>query len=309
MNVTRLTHDALFYADDTEFTAALGPFIRDGLAHGDALICAVTRGNIEVLQAHLGGDADRLTFIDRDEWYRRPAATIAGWQRLLGEAMDAGHGYVRIVGEVAFGEADRHPTWTRYESALNELFAAAPAWIVCPYNTRTLAPQVLSDAMRTHAGVFDPVRRPSDDFQPTRELFAQITETLPEAMGALAVEVVIDDLTGLPPARQAVTRAAAATGAEPQRIEELQLVVSELVGNSLRHGAGKRRLCLWISEHSFTGEVTDEGDGFGDPLAGYQAPGTGTAGGWGLWLSQQLCDQLAIVRDNGITRVRFRIGR
>lgn len=40
---------------------------------------------------------------------------------------------------------------------------------------------------------------------------------------------------------------------------------------------------------------------------GYQAPADGSRGGWGLWIAQQLCDQLCVVHQDGLARARFRI--
>jgi hypothetical protein len=128
-----LVHDAMFYSSDEEFVAGLVPFIREGLSRGQAVTAAVTATNVTLLRKALGPDARTVAFIDRDDWYLRPASTIAGWQRVLRAATGRGHRQVRLIGEVAFGRADRHTTWTRYEAALNDLFAGAPAWIVCPY--------------------------------------------------------------------------------------------------------------------------------------------------------------------------------
>lgn len=305
----QLTHDALFYSGEEEFTGALLPFIRTGLNDGDAVIAAVTRPNIALLRGQLGDDAKRVHFVDRDEWYRRPAVTITGWQRLLDEATSRGHGFVRIIGEVAFGDSDQHPTWTRYEAALNDLFADAPSWIVCPYNTQALAPQVLADARRTHPDVFDQVRHPSDAYLPARQLLTEIAETPIPAHGVLVVDSMLEQATGIAVARQAVTDAAAHDGVDPQRIEDLRMVVTELAANALRHGSGERRVRLWLSPDGFTGEVTDEGKGVQDLLAGYQAPPAGTIGGRGLWISHQLCNRLTMTHDGAVARVRFRISR
>ena len=133
-----LAHDAMFYGSDREFAAALTPFVRDGLAGGDAVVAAVTVANAGVLRDALGPDAAAVTFIDRDQWYQRPASTVAGWHGLVQDATSRGHRHVRLIGEVGFGVEERHPTWTRYESAVNRVFADAPAWIVCPYDSRAL---------------------------------------------------------------------------------------------------------------------------------------------------------------------------
>ncbi|MEV4416471.1 anti-sigma factor RsbA family regulatory protein [Catellatospora sp. NPDC049609] len=303
----QLTHDAVFYTGEREFVGALAPFVEEGLADGDAVIVAVPAPHTALLRTALGGAGRRVTYIDRDECYRRPAATIAGWQRLLGEARGSGHRHVRVIGEVAFGVPGRHQSWTRYEAALNELFAGEPAWIVCPYDTAAHTPAVLADARRTHQAVFDPVRRPSDAYVAPRQLLAELVEPAPAVDGPPAVSIDLRDVASIGVARHGVAAAAAAHGVGLRRIEDLQLVCSELTANSIRHGAGARRLRLWLAADSVIGEVTDEGGGIGDLLAGYQAPPQGTAGGWGLWISSQLCEEFSIARDGATTRVRFRM--
>ena len=304
IRTAQLTHDALFYGSDDEFVATLTPFLCDGLAQGQAAVAAITRSNIALLRDALGTDADAVSFIDRDEWYQRPAATIAGWQRLLAEATGRGHAHVRIVGEVGFGPSDRHPTWTRYESALNGVFADAPAWIVCPYDTRALPPAVLEDARRTHPAVTDPVRRDSDHYLVPEELLRTVWEPLPPVAGPPMIEIVLEE--DVAAVRHAVGRAATAYGWQGfDRLDDLLLAVSEVVTNSLRHGRGRRELRAWMAHQTMICEVTDEGPGLVDPLIGYRPPGDSPLGGRGLWIAQQVCDWLAIDSRDGTTRVRF----
>jgi anti-sigma regulatory factor (Ser/Thr protein kinase) len=289
-----LRHEALFYGSDDEFVAASLPYLRDGLDRGDRLVAAVTRPNAALLRDALGADAGQVGFIDRDEWYRRPVVTVAGWQRLVDRTADGTR--LRILGEVAFGDVpERQTSWTRYESALNELFAAAPAWIVCPYDTRTLPANLLADARRTHPVVGDPDPHVSDTYEEPRALLSNLPQPPPRVSGDPAVDMPLHDATDVGAARSAV-RAAAATWSE-QRREDLLLVVSEMAANALRHGRGRRRLRLWNLAGSLVCEVSDDGSGPPDPLAGYLAPARELPGGRGLWIAHQLCDEVAV--DSG----------
>jgi hypothetical protein len=85
-----LTHDAFFYGTDERFIDVLVPFVRDGLEREQAVVAAVTHANVGLLRDALGPDAAPVTFIDRDDWYQRPASTVAGWQRLLTDATGRG---------------------------------------------------------------------------------------------------------------------------------------------------------------------------------------------------------------------------
>lgn len=307
----QLTHDAMFYGSDEEFVAALAPFAREGLERAEPVVAAVTPANTALLRAALGADASAVTFIDRDGWYQRPAATVAGVQRLLADAAGRGQSRVRLIGEVKFGPARRHSTWTRYEAALNDVFAQAPAWIVCPYDTRVLPASLLRDAGRTHPATFHPVRRHSDGYLTPAQFLDAVPEPMPPVNGAPAVRLDINSLdvnSGVAPARRAVSAVITAGGwSGLDRGDDLILALSEIVTNSIRHGRGRRELRIWTDRETVTCEVSDDGNGPEDPLIGYRPPRPDTVGGRGMWIARQLCDALAVTRRGSSTIVRFAV--
>jgi anti-sigma regulatory factor (Ser/Thr protein kinase) len=91
----------------------------------------------------------------------------------------------------------------------------------------------------------------------------------------------------------------------PELREDLQLLVSELVANSLRHA--QLTDADWISLHARIGpetvrvEVSDPGRRF-EPLHG-RDPGT-LGSRSGLWMLNQIANRWGLVRD-GATRVWF----
>ncbi len=306
-----LTHDAMFYGSDEEFVTALVPFAREGLERDEAVVAAVTRANIDLLGDALGANASDISFIDRDEWYRRPATTVAGWQRLLAEAVDRGHARVRLIGEVGFGPERHHPTWTRYEAALNDVFAQAPAWIVCPYDTRVLPGSLLREARRTHPATFHPEQRRSDGYLTPAQFLDAVPEPMPPVSGPPAVRLDINGLDGdrgVAPARRAVAGVLTAGGwSGLDRGDDLILALSEIVTNSIRYGRGRRELRVWTDRETVTCEVSDDGAGPADPLIGYRPPRPDTIGGRGMWIAGQLCDALAVTHSGGSTVVRFAV--
>jgi anti-sigma regulatory factor (Ser/Thr protein kinase) len=306
MPAAPLTHDALLYGSDDEFVAAVVPFVLDGLANGSAVAAAITRPNIDLLRHALGADAGGVTFIDRDAWYQRPATTVAGWQRMLAEARARGQEAVRLVGEVGFGDDNRHPTWTRYEAALNRVFADASAWILCPYDTRTLPPALLAEARRTHPAIVNGSRLDSDSYLPAEDFLRLVPEPMPPVTGSPALVMSITDSVAAP--RRALRDVL--TGwvrSDPHRLDDLVLAFSEIVANSICHGRGRRELRIWTQEPMVVCEVSDDGPGPADPLVGYRPPADAVTGGRGLWIAQQLCDRLAVDNRDGTTRVRFAI--
>ncbi|MEV4510221.1 anti-sigma factor RsbA family regulatory protein [Dactylosporangium sp. NPDC049525] len=300
----RLTHDAFFYGTDERFTDVLAPFVRDGLERDHAVVAAVTPANAGLLRDALGPDATTVTFIDRDDWYRRPASTVAGWRRLLADATGRGHDTVRIIGEVGFGPPARHVTWTRYESALNAVFADAPAWIVCPYDTRVLPRTVLADARRTHPSVTVVRRAGSGAYRPPEQFLDAVPEPAPPVDGPPTVVAALGE--SVADARHLVRHVAVEHGWDgTDRLDELLLVTSEIAANAVLHGGGRRELRVWTSAMALVCEVSDDGPGPTDPLAGYRPPDESMLGGRGMWIARQLCEALAVSRDDGWTRVRY----
>ena len=93
----------------------------------------------------------------------------------------------------------------------------------------------------------------------------------------------------------------------PEPMNDVRLLVSELVTNSIRHSSGEAHspvtLDVALSEDKLRVEVTDRGSGF-EPHS--REPGQSKASGWGLYLVEHLSDRWGVIR-NHITRVWFEI--
>jgi anti-sigma regulatory factor (Ser/Thr protein kinase) len=91
-------------------------------------------------------------------------------------------------------------------------------------------------------------------------------------------------------------------------MNDVRLLVSELVTNSVRHSEGASTgapvtLEVAVSDGTLRVEVTDRGRGF-EPQP--REPGQSKASGWGLYLVDHLADRWGVMR-NHITRVWFEI--
>jgi anti-sigma regulatory factor (Ser/Thr protein kinase) len=86
--------------------------------------------------------------------------------------------------------------------------------------------------------------------------------------------------------------------------------VHEVATNSLRHGGGHGSLRTWSETGTLVCEVRDRGHIARQPLVGRVRPVLGQAGGWGLWLSNQLIDlvQLRELADGSVVRLHQRTG-
>jgi anti-sigma regulatory factor (Ser/Thr protein kinase) len=307
MNQT-LEHDALIYGTDEVLMGTLVPWLREGLERGDGALVATTAPHIEQFRDALGSDEGSVSFFFAHDWYVQPAQTIAAWQRMLSDAADSGVAYTRIVGEVAFGATpDLQTSWTRYESALNSIFEHSPAWIVCPYDARTLPADVIDQAWRTHPTIWNGARRQSDRYEVPARLLREIVEPGRPVTGPPSLELSIDDQ--LSHLRDSVRALAAEAELPRARVEELVLAVTELAGNTVRHAGGGGRLALWITPEGVVCEVTDQGGGVQDPLAGLVPPKPSASAGMGLWIARQLSDSFAIGTDDEGTTVRIAVDR
>lgn len=89
---------------------------------------------------------------------------------------------------------------------------------------------------------------------------------------------------------------------EPQRLDELRILVNELVTNSLRHAgtlsSGWIGLRVGASPHAIRVEVTDQGPGFLPELV---APEFEQTSGRGLFLVQALSDRWGVSRNDETT--------
>jgi anti-sigma regulatory factor (Ser/Thr protein kinase) len=94
---------------------------------------------------------------------------------------------------------------------------------------------------------------------------------------------------------------------DPGLLDDLRLLVSELVTNSIRHAQGDTLgtvgLEVKLEDHHLRVEVTDAGDGF-EPSP--RTPDQSQASGWGLYLVDRLADRWGVMR-NRLTCVWFEI--
>ncbi len=85
-------------------------------------------------------------------------------------------------------------------------------------------------------------------------------------------------------------------------LEDLQVIVSELTTNALRHGAGEIRLRALLEDGRVHGEVIDEGHGFESEVG---ERGIGAIGGKGLRIVGELAQRWGI--HEGTSHVWFEL--
>ncbi|HEX7297448.1 MAG TPA: sensor histidine kinase [Solirubrobacteraceae bacterium] len=292
MSVSSLRHDAFVYDSDEDFVARIAPFVEDGLEAGDAAVVVATRHNCRLLRDALDGGSSQVTFVDRDEFYLRPAAVIAGYDKTLRELLGGGAPAVRVIGEVQFGTTPREwDEWTAYESILNRAFAERRAWIVCPYDARVLPESVVHQAAHTHPEMLGATGEPSPHYHDPEELVRALTPA-PAALPDLRPVAIDADGRGF---RAQLRRELGEDGIPEAEAERMVLAAGEVLANAHRHGHGAATLRVGRVDDRFVCEISDHGPGLDDPLAGYLPPHHAHANGAGLWVARQLTWRLDLL--------------
>jgi anti-sigma regulatory factor (Ser/Thr protein kinase) len=299
-------HEALLYADADEFLAGTVPFIRSGLEADEAILIALPRSNLELLESELNGEGERVEFAEMEELGRNPARIIPAWRDFLdwNDRYDCG---LRGIGEpiwpgrsaVEVDECGRH------ESLLNLAFAGGRPWsLLCPYDAARLDDSILEGAEHNHPVVSDGSgARTSDRYAEPDPRQLLSGELAPPAPGAAEMLFTIRRLGEV---RHFVGEQAGSLGLDPSRVDDLVLAANELATNSLRHGRGGGAVRIWREGESVSCEVDDQGR-IDYPLVGRERPHPDQPSGRGLWLANQLCDLVQIRSGDAGSTVRLQM--
>ncbi|MFJ9243477.1 anti-sigma factor RsbA family regulatory protein [Streptomyces sp. NPDC101776] len=299
-------HPALFYRGEAQYTAATVPFVRAGLAAGEAVAVAVPGPRLELIRAGLGSTGAGVRFLDMTEVGRNPGRIIPGVLRAFADA-HADSGRVRIVGEPIWPgrTAVEYPACVQHEALINSAFRDREVTILCPYDADRLEPDVLADARATHPVVIDgDAQLPSAAYDPQGAI-ARYNEPLPHPPGAASIAF---DAQELPKARYFAVQEAERLGLAGVRLQDLTLAVAELTTNSVLHGGGSGSLRIWAEDERIVCEVRDHGR-LTDPLAGRRPPPRDQPGGRGLLLVHYVADLVRVHTAPNGTAIRFYLAR
>lgn len=127
-----------------------------------------------------------------------------------------------------------------------------------------------------------------------------------EAASSVGIAVLdqVFDRESLYALRAAVAAHAAEAGLARQRVYDVVTAAHELAANAVRHGAGHGRLRLWADDRSLHCEVSDDGPADQDPTGPYAAAWH-REHGHGLWIIDQVADQVTLDRDPAGTTVNI----
>ena len=217
--------------------ASLVPWLKEALEQGQAAVAATAPAHIDLLRDGLGSDASKVAFIDQDEWYLRPAMTIAGWKEWLTKFAQRGFEYTRAIGEVKL-RSDRSHTDELDQVRIEpqRCFPGCSTWIVCPYDMRSLPKFIIEEVWRTHPTVWNANRQASDRYVDPATLLTNIPEPMPAVVGDPFAELRIG--TSPVEVRKRAREAGVAARLSTERIDDLLVALNEIVANSITHGRG-----------------------------------------------------------------------
>jgi anti-sigma regulatory factor (Ser/Thr protein kinase) len=84
------------------------------------------------------------------------------------------------------------------------------------------------------------------------------------------------------------------------------LAVSEVAANTVRHAKSPGSLKIWYDTEKIVCQIQDDGT-ITDPLAGRRRPSLEAMGGHGLWIVNQVCDEVEVRSDETGTTIRLRM--
>ncbi|MFL5842032.1 MAG: anti-sigma factor RsbA family regulatory protein [Thermoleophilaceae bacterium] len=295
----QLRHEALVYDSDGEMVGVVAPYLEAGLAAGEPTVAVLTRINWAILREALGPEAGKVSYTDCDSFYTRPIAAIAAYDATLRGHAAAGNPPVRVVGELPWGPTEREwREWTGYEALLNASLSHHDASVLCTYDARNLPDRLVDAALRTHPRTNDGDHHANHRYEPPEDVLRSLAMPPVEIDAPPALEIT-DDVAVF---REQLGAALATAGSPERRALDMLLAGTEIFTNACRHGGGPTSLSAGITGGWFVCEVSDDGPGFDDPLAGYLPPGRTPGLGSGLWVARQLVSRLELIqRDPGLT--------
>lgn len=307
MRQTDFQHEVLFYDGPDEFLAGAVPYLRAAIEAGERTLVAVGAAHTVALKAELGEEGAAVRFAPMAEVGLNPARIIPFWREFV-DAHAAPDRPVRGIGEPVWAGRTDHELdeCQRHETLLNLAFEDIAPWsLLCPYDTRTLADDVLEEARRCHpftlsGGAVEPNAACDGEVAPAGVFGGSLP---PRPARAARLDFDRDGLAGV---RALVGAEAEASGLERSAAADLVAAASELAANSVAYGGGHGTIWAWREDGDAVVEVADAGL-IEEPLVGRRKPLPAQDGGRGLWLANLLCDLVQIRSGPAGTTVRLRM--
>jgi anti-sigma regulatory factor (Ser/Thr protein kinase) len=294
-----VSHNLTVYDDDDHLATRVADYLTSGIERDQATIAVVDARKWAVLSEAIGPAVSRLQHLDRDPYYTRPEAAIAGYDTRIRRLVRDGARSVRVFGELPLCVTQEQvDTWITYEAILNRAFERHPVSILCGCDAREQPDAIVEGSWRTHPHVLGQGWEDNHDYHDPAEIVRRHTRPSDSPLGLRPLDVDGDVVAFR---RQLSDEMGADEVPEPEA-RALLIAAGELLANARRHGDGIRSVRIGRVGASFVCEISDRGPGIEDPLAGYVPPAPGGDAGGGLWVARQLTRRLDLLStDYGLT--------
>jgi anti-sigma regulatory factor (Ser/Thr protein kinase) len=299
-------HQLLAYGSTEELVAAAAPFVRAGVADGDAVMMVGPPEKADAVRDALEPEeAERARFRPALSHYAAAGPALTGTQQLLAEHVAEGR-RVRVLGEPPLGRVDSalRRALCRNDAAFNEVACVPGASVVCLVDVREVPAEALAAMRRCHPEIVEGgVRRPSEAFaDPATVLAEEQARPLPDPPDDAEVHELEEGAD--PATARAFVHGLLEGVLDAERRSDFVTAVNEVVANAVTY-AVLDRVRLWWEGGRVVCEVGDGGAGLPDPLVGYRQPRPEQTEGWGLWLARQLAQVVEVCTGPGGSAIRL----
>jgi hypothetical protein len=299
---TTLRHEAFVYDTDDELVWHIAPHLRQGLEENEALVAVLTRSNRAVMREALGADREWVLFLDCDAQYLRPARTLAVYDALLRQAVAERGTTARVVAEMPPSQTPAEGAeWLAYEAIFNRALEHLPVSCVCLYDARVVSDRVVEAVWRTHPWNFGDGGVANPHYEDPETAAAILAPAPRPAPGLEPIDIAGDTAAF----RERLAAAMIARGIAQTGVVNMLVAATEVMDNARRHGAGATQSSVGLVGGRFVCEISDQGPGLYDPMAGYYPPHSDTSPGQGLWVARQVCFRVDVLPSAAGTTVRL----
>jgi anti-sigma regulatory factor (Ser/Thr protein kinase) len=283
-------HVALVHDGPDDLARQVAGRLGHAIVDGERVLACLPDATWARLATELGPLAGEVTVLPQGTRYTNPGMAMAALHRFVDDAVGSGAPAAWSIGTLPFDGSDADDRWWRYEAAVDEVLGHRPLHAICTFDAASVTPAQLDCARHVHrpgAGV-------------------PVTGARASAPGGMpVVDVVVESVAWA----RAEVAAQCGQDMAPGRLDELNLVVSELVTNAVRHGEPPVGLRAWDVGDQVVVEVSDAGPGIADPYPELRAAHGNSQGGFGLWLVGQLAHELTLGTTGGRTIVTATLDR
>ena len=286
-------HSAVLHRGPHNLSRRLRSSLQRASDAGAAVLLCLDEAAEARIRADFGSMCERFTFQPADDRYSTPGMAMAALNTFVETAQHSGATGAWSIGAIPLRADGRDARWLRYEEAVNEIFFDRPLRAVCLYDAVTTPTHLRHEVRRTHQSL-------DGDWMDSSDQNRRVVDAV-ESIPIRCSDLLIRNPT--PAAARAAMKALVGDRVSDAVMLNMQLVTSELVTNTLIHGAAPTWFEMWQEGDAYILRVTDSGQGGVDRQAHLRPVHGGADGGFGLTTVGQLADSVEITRHHDITVV------